>query len=53
MAAAFSISTALLPLLGWLIGLAIYGLIASFNAWIVLAVLTAIGARIIREGARG
>jgi putative Mn2+ efflux pump MntP len=49
MAAAFSISTALLPLLGWLIGLAIYGVIASFSAWIVLAVFTVIGARIIRE----
>jgi len=49
MAAAFSMSTALLPLLGWLIGLAMYGLIASFSAWIVLAVFTAIGARIVRE----
>jgi len=48
-AVAFSISTALLPLLGWLIGLAMYRLIASFSAWVVLAVFTVIGVWIVRE----
>jgi putative Mn2+ efflux pump MntP len=48
-AVAFSISTALLPLLGWLIGLAMYRLIVSFSAWVVLAVFTVIGAWIVRE----
>jgi hypothetical protein len=38
MAVAFSISIALLPLLGWLVGLAIYGWLASFSAWVVLIV---------------
>jgi len=32
MAVAFSISTDLLPLLGWFVGLAIYGWLASFSA---------------------
>jgi putative Mn2+ efflux pump MntP len=48
-AVAFSISTALLPLLGWLIGLAMYRLIVSFSAWVVLAVFTVIGIWIVRE----
>jgi putative Mn2+ efflux pump MntP len=48
-AVAFSISTALLPLLGWLIGLAMYRLIVSFSAWVVLAVFTVIGVWIVRE----
>jgi putative Mn2+ efflux pump MntP len=48
-AAAFSISTALLPLLGWLVGLAIYEWIAPFSAWVVLIVFSLVGLRIIRE----
>jgi putative Mn2+ efflux pump MntP len=48
-AVAFSISTALLPLLGWLIGLAMYRLIVSFSTWVVLAVFTVIGVWIVRE----
>jgi len=48
-AAAFSISTALLPLLGWLVGLAIYEWIAPFSAWVVLIVFSSVGLRVIRE----
>jgi putative Mn2+ efflux pump MntP len=48
-AAAFSISTALLPLLGWLVGLAIYKWVASLGAWIVLVVFTSVGIWIIKE----
>lgn len=46
---AFSISTALLPLLGWLIGLAIFGWVASFGAWVVLIVFCGVGVWLIRE----
>lgn len=49
MAVAFSISTALLPLLGWLIGLAIYGWIVAFSAWVILVVFCGVGAWIIKE----
>jgi putative Mn2+ efflux pump MntP len=49
MAVAFSISTALLPLLGWLVGLAIYGWFASFSAWVVLIVFAGVGVWIIIE----
>ena len=49
MALAFSISTALLPLLGWLVGLAIFERVASFGAWIVLIVFCGVGVWIIKE----
>jgi len=49
MALAFSISTALLPLLGWLVGLAIFEWVASFGAWVVLVVFCGVGAWIIKE----
>lgn len=49
MAVAFSTSTALLPLLGWLVGLAIYGWIESFSAWVVLIVFCGVGVWIIKE----
>jgi len=49
MALAFSISTALLPLLGWLVGLAIFEWVASFGAWVVLVVFCCVGAWIIKE----
>jgi len=52
MAVAFSISTALLPLLGWFVGLAIYGWLASFSAWVVLIVFAGVGIWIIK-GIRG
>ena len=49
MALAFSISTALLPLLGWLVGLAIFERVASFSAWVVLIVFCGVGVWIIKE----
>jgi putative Mn2+ efflux pump MntP len=49
MAAAFSISTAALPLLGWVLGLAIYRWIVSFSAWAVLIVFAMVGIWIIKE----
>lgn len=49
MAVAFSISTALLPLLGWLVGLAIYEWIVSFSAWVVLIIFCGVGVWIIKE----
>lgn len=49
MSFAFSISTALLPLIGWLVGLAIYEYVAFFSAWIVLIVFCTVGLWIIRE----
>ena len=49
MALAFSIPTALLPLLGWLVGLAIFEWVASFSAWVVLIVFCGVGVWIIKE----
>ncbi len=49
MAVAFSTSTAILPLLGWLLGLAIYDWVARFSAWIVLIVFCGVGGKIIKE----
>lgn len=49
MAVAFSTSTALLPLLGWLVGLAIYGWVVSFSVWVVLIVFCGVGVWIIKE----
>lgn len=49
MAAAFAMSTALLPLLGWLIGLAIYQLVSTFSAWVILVVFCGVGVWIIKE----
>ena len=49
MALAFSIPTALLTLLGWLVGLAIFEWVASFGAWVVLVVFCGVGVWIIKE----
>jgi putative Mn2+ efflux pump MntP len=46
---AFSISTGVLPLVGWLIGVAIFGWVASFSAWVILIVFCGVGAWIIKE----
>ncbi|MEN2974997.1 MAG: manganese efflux pump [Candidatus Caldarchaeales archaeon] len=48
-AVAFSISTALLPLIGWIAGLMIYGWVAVFDDWIVLIVFCGVGLWIIKE----
>ena len=49
LALAFSISTALLPLLGWLVGLAIFEWVASISAWVVLIVFCGVGVWVIKE----
>lgn len=49
MAVAFSASTVLLPLLGWLIGLAVYRYLVPFGAWVVLIVFCGVGAWVIKE----
>lgn len=46
---AFSLSTAFLPLLGWLVGLAIYEWVAPFSDWIVLIVFCGVGVWTIKE----
>jgi putative Mn2+ efflux pump MntP len=49
MALAFSITSGVLPLLGWLIGLAIFDWVTSFSAWFILIVFCGIGLWIIKE----
>jgi putative Mn2+ efflux pump MntP len=49
MALAFAVSTALLPLLGWVIGIAIFDWVSLFSAWVILVVFCGVGAWIIRE----
>jgi putative Mn2+ efflux pump MntP len=49
MAVAFSISTVALPLLGWLLGLAVYGWLVSFSAWVILVVFRGVGIWVIKE----
>ena len=49
LALAFSISTGLLPLLGWLIGLAIFTWVESFSAWLILLVFCGVGIWVIKE----
>jgi manganese efflux pump family protein len=49
MAIAFSISTLILPLIGWLLGLAVYKWLVSFSPWIILVVFCGVGIWIIKE----
>lgn len=49
MAFAFSISTALLPLIGWAIGLLIYEYVLTFSGWILLLVFCGVGIWVIKE----
>lgn len=49
MALAFSVSTAGLPLLGWMIGKIIFNWVAAFGAWVVLIVFCGVGGWIIKE----
>lgn len=49
MALAFSVSTAALPLVGWVVGVAIFETIASVSAWVVLTVFCGVGVWIIKE----
>jgi manganese efflux pump family protein len=49
MAFAFSISSAILPLVGWAIGLLIYQWVVTFSAWILLIVFCGVGIWILKE----
>ncbi len=49
MALAFSVSTILLLLLGWFVGLAIFDLVVSFSSWVVLLVFCGVGCWIVME----
>jgi len=49
MALAFAVSTGLLPLLGWVISIAIFERVSSFSAWVILVVFCGVGAWIIIE----
>jgi putative Mn2+ efflux pump MntP len=49
MAVAFSISTILLPLLGWLIGSMIFSFVEHLASWIVLLIFSGVGIWIIKE----
>jgi putative Mn2+ efflux pump MntP len=46
---AFSFSTGLLPLIGWVIGVGFYEWLVMFSAWIVLLVFGGVGLWIIKE----
>lgn len=46
----FGLFQALMPTLGWLTGSTIAHLIASFDHWVALGLLTLVGARMIRSG---
>jgi putative Mn2+ efflux pump MntP len=49
MALAFAVSTGLLPLLGWGIGMAIFEGVRAFSAWVILVVFCGVGVWIIKE----
>ncbi len=48
----FGLFQALMPVLGWLAGRSVAGLIAVFDHWIALGLLAFIGVRMIRSGLR-
>ena len=48
-AVAFAVSTALLPLLGWMVGLVIYEWVSALSAWVILVVFCGVGIWIIKE----
>lgn len=43
----------LTPVIGWLLGIAASGLIASVDHWVAFAILTAIGGKMMYDGLRG
>jgi manganese efflux pump family protein len=49
----FGLFQALMPVLGWLLGLTFAGLIESVDHWIAFALLSAIGGRMLYEAFRG
>jgi len=47
---AFGLFQFVMPLIGWLAGSTVVGLIRSFDHWIAFALLAAVGGKMIREG---
>jgi putative Mn2+ efflux pump MntP len=52
-AAVFGLAQALMPLLGWGLGVAFAGMIRSVDHWVAFVLLGMLGARMLREGLRG
>ena len=50
LAAAFGIFQFIMPIIGWLAGLTVVEIIASFDHWIAFALLALVGGKMIREG---
>ena len=50
LAAAFGIFQFVMPIIGWLAGLTVVEIIASFDHWIAFALLALVGGKMIREG---
>ena len=50
MSLAFGLAQAIMPLLGWALGIAFAAIMASAAHWIALALLTILGLRMIKEG---
>ncbi len=52
-AAAFGLAQALMPLIGWGLGLAFADAIRSFDHWVAFVLLAALGAKMLREALHG
>ncbi|PHR14214.1 MAG: manganese efflux pump MntP [Sphingopyxis sp.] len=50
MSSAFGLAQALMPLLGWGLGIAFAGIMATVAHWVALALLGGLGLRMIKEG---
>jgi len=50
MSLAFGLAQAIMPLLGWALGIAFAAIMASAAHWVALALLTILGLRMIKEG---
>jgi manganese efflux pump family protein len=50
LAAAFGIFQFIMPIIGWLAGLTVVEIIASFDHWIAFTLLALVGGKMIREG---
>lgn len=51
--AVFGLAQGLMPLLGWLLGLAFMAVLAGIDHWVALVLLGMLGIRMIREGLNG
>jgi putative Mn2+ efflux pump MntP len=46
----FGLFQALMPVLGWLVGTRVAGLVSAFDHWIAFGLLALVGVRMIRSG---